>query len=200
MSVTPAQFEPDAEYLIDTIEKLRAVSNPLRTQILDCLIPAARTVKEIGDRLGIKSKTLYYHVGELEAAGLIILVDAVVKSGIQHKYYRASGRYYRLLPSLLYASGGLGESQAGADFVVRAVESAAKDLRQALQAGVVEAHPRAFRVSQRLIHTTPERAAELRELVNALEREFVAADREGAPLKIELQFALFPLGEGNSSS
>lgn len=195
-----AQFEPGDEYLIDTIEKLRVVANPLRTQILNSLIPTARTVKEIGDVLGIKSNTLYYHVGELESLGLVTLVDAVVKSGIQHKYYRASGRYFRLLPSLLYASGELAGRQAGANFLAGAVEDGARDLRKALESGMVTLHPEILRVSQRIIRTTQPRAVELRQQVDALERAFIAANDADAPLSVELQFALFPVADDRSAS
>lgn len=193
-------FEPDDEYLIDTIDKLRAVSNPLRMQILNALMSAARTVKEVGDLLGTKSNTLYYHVGELESAGMIVLVDAVVKSGIQLKYYRASARYYRLQSSLLYTNGELSERRAGADFVVGAVLGAAHDLRESLESGTANEHPECLRVSQRTIRTTEEQAAALRERVESLEREFAAADRAGAPLRIQLQYAFFPIADDAQQS
>ncbi|HQZ91189.1 MAG TPA: helix-turn-helix domain-containing protein [Thermomicrobiales bacterium] len=185
-------FEPADEYVIDSIEKLRVVSNPLRMQIINTLIPAPRTVKEVGDLLDIKSNTLYYHVGELEAAGMIELVGAIVKSGIQHKYYRASGRYYRLLPSLLHIDGEPDERRAGADFLAGAIEVSARNLRQSVHAGAVKEHPDLLRVSRRTIRTTPEQALALRERVGVLEREFIAADDHDAPLRIEFQFALFP--------
>lgn len=188
-------YEPVAEYVIDTIEKLRVVSNPLRIQILNTIISSPRTVKEIGDQLGITSNTLYYHVAELENAGMVHLVGTAVKSGIQHKYYRASGRFYRLMPTLLYASDDHQQRKAGTDFVAGAVEDAARHLRQTIQSGLAQAHPELIRVARRTIRTTPERATELRNMVNELEQVFERADEPDAPLRVELQFAFFPIAD-----
>lgn len=41
VSVERVPFEQSDEYLIDTIDKLRVVANPLRLQIIDCLIHEA---------------------------------------------------------------------------------------------------------------------------------------------------------------
>jgi len=189
MNVELVPFVQVDEYLIDTIEKLRVVANPLRLQILDVLIQDAHTVKEIGDLLGIKSNTLYYHVSELENVGMVQLVDAVVISGIQNKYYRATARYYRLLSSLLYNGG---DPVGGADFLASTVEGSARDLRTALASGTVERHPELLRITQRTIWTTPENVAEIRQRLGDIERDFVRLSDPDGPVRVEMQFALFP--------
>ncbi|MCO5176978.1 MAG: helix-turn-helix domain-containing protein [Thermomicrobiales bacterium] len=189
MSVERVPFEQSDEYLIDTIDKLRVVANPLRLQIIDCLIHEAHTVKEIGDRLGIKSNTLYYHVSELESVGMVQLVDAVVISGIQNKYYRATARYFRLLSSLLYVDG---DPIGGADFLASTVEGTARDLRTAAASGTVERHPELLRITQRTIWTTPDRVAAIRKRLGDIERDFVQLNEPDGPVRVEMQFALFP--------
>ena len=192
MATEPDSFEPPDIYEIDTIEKLRAVLNPLRTQILDCLIPATRTVKEVGDILGIRSNTLYYHVAALEEAGLVQLVDTVVKSGIRQKYYRASGRYFLLQSSLLHANDFEGAVSPGVAFITGVMERSVDELRRSHREGLVDCWMDVLKVSRRVITTSPERAAAFRLRLEALEAEFVRMNDDAAELSIEFEVALFP--------
>ena len=51
--------------------QIKALANPLRQQILELMIEAPITTKQVADRLGEKPTKLYHHVDTLEAAGLI---------------------------------------------------------------------------------------------------------------------------------
>lgn len=186
------ESEPADVYRIDTIEKLRVIANPLRMQILDCLIPQARTVKEVGDLLDLQSNTRYYHISELEQAGMIRVVDTVIKSGIQQKYYRATGKYYRVEPALLHADDQLGTPAPVATFMSGALEISAGRLRKAFSDGVMDLAPDITRVSRRTIHADPEQVAEFRQRLRALELEFESLHQEGAPNQFEFSYALFP--------
>ena len=192
-------FEPDDVYTIDSLEKLRVVSNPLRMRILDCLIPQARTIKDVGDILEVRSNTLYYHASELETAGLIKLVDTPVKSGIQQKYYRASARYFLLQSSLLHRDASDGEVDPGLAFITGAIERSADELRRSFRHGLIDEWIDTMRVSRRVIRMSPERAVEFRQRLEELEAAFVALDDDTGELSIEYQFALFPHYDPDSS-
>lgn len=56
----------------DGARKLRAMSHPLRSQMVDLLAQAPSTATELARRLGVTSGTTSYHLRELEKAGLII--------------------------------------------------------------------------------------------------------------------------------
>jgi DNA-binding transcriptional ArsR family regulator len=188
-------FAPADLYTIESLDELRAVATPLRLRIIDCLIDAPRTVKEVGDCLGIRSTKLYYHVGELEKVGLVRLVHTEIKSAIQVKYYRAVARYYFLSPAMLHADGDDRLTTSGA-FLAALLERAAQDLRRAIADGAVDRYPKAVKVSRRALRTTPERAAAFQERVADLDRAFRALEDEAGDLVAQFAVALFPVGDG----
>lgn len=183
-------FEPLDVYEVDTIAKLRVIANPLRMRILECLIPQARTAKEVGELLKVQSNTRYYHISELEKAGMIKVVDTVITSGIQQKYYRATGRYFRIEPTLFHG-GDPEPAEPVVSFLTNAITTAADDLRNAFSTGRIAQRPALTRVSRRLIKASPEKIAEFHRRLAALEEEFIALhdpDEES----FELTYALFP--------
>lgn len=98
----PGEHFQQAEILhITTPEQLKAISDPLRMNILEAIFEQAHTVKQIADRLNQPPTRLYYHVNELEAVGFVALVETRVKSGIVEKYYRAAGRTFQVDRKLL---------------------------------------------------------------------------------------------------
>ena len=186
-------FQPADLYVIESLEELRTIANPLRIRILDCLIEQARTVKEVGYQLGIGSTKLYYHVGELEKVGLVRLVHTEIHSGIQVKYYRAIASYYYLSASMLHeddrASGG---SAASGAFLSSIVEIGSHELRRAISDGTVDRHDDTYIVSRRTRRMSPERAREFRDRLSALDREYRAAEDPAGELTMEFMVALFP--------
>lgn len=50
---------------------LRAVTHPLRLQVVDLLERQARSVRELADELGVARNKLHYHVNVLERHGVI---------------------------------------------------------------------------------------------------------------------------------
>ena len=93
---------------IDTVEKLRALADPLRLAILAALntrepegeLPVM-SVKELAQHLGEPQTKLYRHVKQLEAAGLIEVAATRMVSGIQEQRYRARQRDLRLSAALV---------------------------------------------------------------------------------------------------
>ena len=81
-------------FLIDNLETLKVVADPLRLKILELLRGEPRTVKQIAADLKTPIKKLYYHVNLLEEHGLIRITSTRVVSGILEKQYRVTA--YRL--------------------------------------------------------------------------------------------------------
>ena len=190
------EFQPAEIRVIDRIDELRAIANPLRISMLDLLIAEPRTVKEIGKALGISSTKLYYHVGEMERAGLVRLVHTELQSGILAKYYRATARYYYLSPSLLQTSGS--RDAAGSEFLAAHIESGARDLRRAIGSGGIDELYDTFMVSRRVMRMSAERAAKFRAALEEIDREVGDAGDPGEPLRMELLLALFPMPQNEN--
>jgi DNA-binding transcriptional ArsR family regulator len=69
--------------------RLKALSDPRRTQILELLAARPMTAKQVAGKLGAKPTALYHHFAVLEGAGLIRLERTKPKRGTVEKYYRA---------------------------------------------------------------------------------------------------------------
>ncbi|NLT94503.1 MAG: helix-turn-helix transcriptional regulator [Clostridia bacterium] len=80
--------------ILQDLEKIKSVADPLRVKILKILIERQATVKQVADLLGHSSAKMHYHVKELEKQGLIQLVETIEKGGILEKYYRAVAKSY----------------------------------------------------------------------------------------------------------
>ncbi len=160
-------------------------------RILGCLIPQARTAKEVGDLLKVQSNTRYYHIAELEKAGMVKVVDTVITSGIQQKIYRATGKYFRIVPTLLHSSDPE-PSQPVADFLANTITNTVDDLRRTFATGLAADRPGITNVSRRIIRTSPANAEAFRERFNLLEQDFEAMHDENAEMPLELAYAYFP--------
>lgn len=92
---------------IDSIERLRALADPVRLAILAALDPRGpdgelpvMSVKELAQYLGEPQTKLYRHVKQLEAAGLIEVAATRMVSGIMEQRYRVGQRDLRLSAAL----------------------------------------------------------------------------------------------------
>ena len=72
-----------------SLRQVRALADPLRMRVLECLTEEVLTTKQVADRLRLPPTRLYHHVGVLEKAGLIQLVRTQRKRGTIEKYYKA---------------------------------------------------------------------------------------------------------------
>src|SRR4026209_949556 len=96
--------KPTAEFLITDVEQLKAVSDPLRLQIIDTMAePPVRgwTAKELAARLGTKQTKLYHHLALLEERGFIRVAETRVVSGITEKRYAVVALSFRVDRSLV---------------------------------------------------------------------------------------------------
>ncbi|MGA7670091.1 MAG: helix-turn-helix domain-containing protein [Nitrolancea sp.] len=188
-------FRPAERYVIQTLEELRILANALRLQVLDALIAAPLTATQVGEQLGIISKKLYYHIGELERVGLVRLVHTEVQSGIQLKYYRAVASYYYLTASMLHSDQDVRNADASEEFLGFLLESSSNALRRSVNAGTLDKYPESFVISRRMLRLSPEKATELRDRLRQVEEEILASDSPDEELTFSFVYALFPRSE-----
>jgi DNA-binding transcriptional ArsR family regulator len=133
--VPGAGFQPLKQLVISSVEQLKAISDPLRLNILELIIRDALTVKQIASRLDQPPTRLYYHIAELEKGGFVTVVDTRVKSGIIEKYYRTSAENITIDHKLLNASGD--EESIVPELLSVVFDTTAQEITRSMAAGLV---------------------------------------------------------------
>lgn len=89
-------------YIIEELEQLKTISDPLRARVLLYLIEKAYTGQQLAKLLGMARAKVHYHLNELERHSLIFVIRTELKNGIVQKFYRAVARGFipgeKLLP------------------------------------------------------------------------------------------------------
>lgn len=88
-------------FIIETLEQMRTMSDPLRFQILTTLIKEELTGKQLATLLSISASKIHYHLKELESSGFIEVVRTEEKNGIMQKFYRAVAFDFKINEELL---------------------------------------------------------------------------------------------------
>jgi DNA-binding transcriptional ArsR family regulator len=146
-----------------TAQEIKALAHPLRIRILRLCLRREMTNKELADRLGSDPGTVYYHVRQLVAAGL--LEPGEVRTG-------ASGaleKPYRSATSTWWLDGPLENEPADVRFMP--VEAFQEELR--------EAGPESVAASARFVlHLTQEEVEELDRKILVVLDEYIATEDE----------------------
>ncbi|MFY0544635.1 ArsR/SmtB family transcription factor [Brevibacillus sp. H7] len=87
--------------VIETLDQMKAMSDPLRLQILTHLIKEEYTGKQLATLLSISASKIHYHLKELENHGLIEVVRTEEKNGIVQKFFRAVAYDFKISEELL---------------------------------------------------------------------------------------------------
>ncbi|MCE7984096.1 MAG: ArsR family transcriptional regulator [Caldilinea sp. CFX5] len=160
---------PQAEFVIQDIETLRAISDPLRIRLLE-LMAQPQTVKEIASQLGVGKTKLYYHLNLLEKHGIIRVVRTRVVSGIIEKSYQVTAFSYRPAKELLLP--GAEGAQQGIAIVESILDATRADLSHGLKTGQLalgkEAQERQLLLGRVVMSLTPEQATSFYERFAAL--------------------------------
>ena len=72
-----------------SFEQLKLLADPRRLAILRQLMSAPASLTDLGKALGRHPAWVRHHLKQLEAAGLVELVETRVQSGVVEKFYRA---------------------------------------------------------------------------------------------------------------
>jgi molybdate-binding protein len=74
---------------LQTFEQLKLVADPRRLAILRQLMTGPASLTVLGKALGQHPARVRHHLKQLEAAGLVELVETRIQSGVVEKFYRA---------------------------------------------------------------------------------------------------------------
>ena len=75
-------------------KQLKAMADPLRTQLIQLLRDRARSTQEISGELGLPKGTVGHHLKVLEAAGLIRVVRTRKVRAVTEKFYGRTARLF----------------------------------------------------------------------------------------------------------
>lgn len=159
-------YELDDTIELTTAEQVRAISDPLRTTILQMLHERAATVTELAAAVKRPKSTVAHHVNVLADAGLLRVVRTRRVRAIDERYYGRAARMF-------YVGLGRGSADGGdlpQDF--NDFEVAAKESIAAYDAGQLRSFIRHARIPE-------ERAKEFWERVEQVIHEFDRLPRSG---------------------
>ncbi|HMZ08249.1 MAG TPA: winged helix-turn-helix domain-containing protein [Anaerolineales bacterium] len=162
---------------VSDLETLRAISDPLRVQILELLERQVLTVKQVGEKLGLASSKLYYHFGALEKLGLIEVAETRMVANMLEKTYRSAAELIDVDPSLFKFSKD-GDNEPINIILSTTIDATREDLLRSLQARQFqlnegsEEQPRRM-IINRVVNRIPEkRLAEFQDRLAKLVQEF----------------------------
>lgn len=81
------EYIPAPSLILTDLEAVKAIADPLRSQIIEMLSPEPLTVNQIAEKLGLAPSKLYYHVNMLEKHGFLIVIDTTIRGNIIEKHY-----------------------------------------------------------------------------------------------------------------
>jgi DNA-binding transcriptional ArsR family regulator len=177
----PSLFKPDPEFIINDLETLKVLADPLRIHIVELVTQAPRTVKQVAAVLNLPPTKLYYHIKLLEERSLIRVVDTRIVSGIVEKQYQAAALSYRVDRELFSLT-----SQAGKEglnvMLTGLFDDTREDIQTSAEADVLDVSPhegddkplnRSLLISRNTLQLKPETAEEFYRRLKALVREYV---------------------------
>ena len=187
------EIELADERVVEDLDTLRLLADPLRLRLLAAFYDRARSVKEAAARLGLPPAKLYYHVELLERHGLIAIASTRVVSGITEKHYRATARNFRVDRRLL----ALADSDAAIDSYLAAVLDVTRaEAERSACAGAFNPGSDYTVLARNVVRLSPDRLAAFKAEIDALLSRFQSASADGADLPAQnITIAYFPLME-----
>jgi DNA-binding transcriptional ArsR family regulator len=180
-------YRPEAEFIVNDLETLKVLADPLRLQIVELCTQAPRTVKQVATVLNMPPTKLYYHMKQLEERSLIRVVDTRIVSGIVEKQYQAAAFNYRVNRELFSLT-----SQAGKEglnvMLTGLFDDTREDIQQSVDAEVLDVSApqnddqplnRSLMISRHTLHLTPEEAEVFYQRLKMLVRETLEQSRIG---------------------
>ena len=162
------EFKPAPVMIVQDLETLKILADPLRNQILEILAPEKLTINQMAEKLGLTPSKLYYHINLLEKHGLIQEVDTIVKANIIEKVYWISAYECKMDQNLFNFSTPEGQESV-MTAMVTPINSTREDMLRSLEARATaldqgaEEHPRQvviYREVRKMSDETADRFAE----------------------------------------
>lgn len=171
------EIELPSSKTIDTLEALKALADPLRSQIMEALYEKPLTVSLIADRLGVAPSKLYYHTKQLAEHGFVQVVDTKVQGNIIEKSYWLTARNFDLHKDLLAFAAHKAHSELHEALLSR-LDATRADLIRSIEArefnreqGAQE-NPRGVMIAREVNRIPDDRAKEFMSRLKGLVAEF----------------------------
>ncbi len=148
----------------------KALADPLRVRLLGWLFQAPRSARQLADCAGLPADRLYYHLGQLEQAGLIEVAE-----------YRplARGKVERVYaPAETEPPGDDADPEETAAFLGSVLQATAMDITAAYQAKRAGGR-REVDLSRGAVRLTDQALAELRGHIEQLAARFADPGADG---------------------
>ncbi len=169
-------IQPDDEFVIEDLETLHVISDPLRLQLLGAIIEQPKPVKQIAAELEVDQIKLYYHFKMLEKYKLVKVVEERIISGIVEKVYRARARQLRVADKLL-ATSPVKEDDSTESMLNYVFDKSRAKLKKGIQENALEsnrnAQPQQRYIAQRgSMRLPPDQARQFFERLEKLSEEY----------------------------
>jgi DNA-binding transcriptional ArsR family regulator len=115
-----ADYDLDDIVYADTPERVRAVTDPVRNQVLDLVLERAASVTELASALGRPKSSVAHHVDVLVGAGLLRIVRTRRVRAVEERFY---GRVAR---RIVIGTSGLPEGAEPPNFLAEAIAESAE--------------------------------------------------------------------------
>ncbi len=171
-------------FRIKDLETLRAVSDPLRMQIVE-LLAESLTVKQVAEKLGLAPSKLYYHFATLEKLGLIEVAETRMVANMVEKVYRSSADALDVDPALFKFSRE-GGNETLHMVLSSTIDATREDMIRSLQARQfqleqgADEQPRRFIINRVISRLPQKRIEEFQDRLVQLLEEFEAEDDTSA--------------------
>jgi len=155
----------------------KAMADPLRIRLLEWVAEAPRSARELADCAGLPADRLYYHLGQLEQAGLIEVAE----------YRRLDrGKVERIYaPAETEPPGDDADPEETAVFLGSMLEATALDITAACQARRA-GRRREVDLHRGTVRLTDEALAELRGRIEQLAARFADSGGDGVRTRVVL--------------
>ena len=154
-------YELDDVVDAESPAQLKAIADPLRSQILDLVLERAATVTELAAALDRPKSSIAYHVDTLVDVGMLKVVRTRKVRAIEERFYGRVGR------TIMIGEGSLPDGTEPRNFLAVAQSELAVD------------EPKQMSSTLRHARIPTERAHEFFERVAELADEFTRLPREG---------------------
>lgn len=184
-------------FIIDNLDTLKVLADPLRLQLLELLVLRPQTVKELGEKLGLTANKLYYHINQLEEHGLVEVVETRQIANMIEKTYGATTEELHIDPELLSFTTSGGRENVYS-MLLSTIDATREDLMRSLQARAFELEmgaaeqPREVLINRTLSRLSDDRAREFKTRLADLLNEFSGEDSQEYDQAFALTIAYYP--------
>ena len=118
-------------HILDTLEEVNIVSDPIRLKIIMTLVATPKTAQDLSDALGVSRSKIHYHLKILEQNGIVEVVDTELINGITQKYFLPVAKAF--IPNSEIFNNNLEEKQFTFKIPKKSYESFEKDLNELIE-------------------------------------------------------------------